>query len=158
MLTVNKTRWYCSLKVPARHVCVCVCVSSLSSWSQSFAPSDSGCCEWLQRKMNISYHSKRFFSGQQANLSSQKRPFGGQLAYSKKPLMRSANQPQYSKEAKGLAVSKPTSVLNYKIANKRFESLCNIETGDKYRRRKWLKLIPVVTIVFQQIESSRTRS
>ena len=62
--------------------------------------------------------------------------------------MRSANQPQYSKEAKGLAVSKPTSVLNYKIANKRFESLCNIETGDKYRRRKWLKLIPVVTVCF----------
>ena len=141
------------LKVPARHVCVCV--SSLSSWSQSFAPSDSGCCEWLQRKMNISHHSKRFFSGQQANLSSQKRPFGGQLAYSKNGQQTNLST---QKKLRVLAVSKPTSVLNYKTANKRFESLYNIEIGDKYRRRKWLKLIPVVTVVFQQIESSRTRS
>ena len=134
---------------------VCVCVSSLSSWSQSFAPSDSGCCEWLQRKMNISYHSKRFFSGQQANLSSQKRPFGGQLAYSKNGQQTNLST---QKKLRVLAVSKPTSVLNCKIANKRFESLCNMEIGDKYRRRKWLKLIPVVTVVFRQIESSRTRS
>ena len=78
--------------------------------------------------MNISHHSKWFFSGQQANLSSQKRPFGGQLAYSKNGQQTNLST---QKKLRVLAVSKPTSVLNYKTANKRFESLYNIEIGDK---------------------------